>query len=542
MGVEEFVRRLKQDGRVREKKFAFFLGAGCSVSSKIPSASTLVSEHWIPRLRDVRAPNEMDHLQWAEQNLPGFDRTQAAASYGQLIKELFVTADDRQREIESLCDNRPPAFGYAVLAQLVAAAGSQFNVVLTTNFDDLVADALYLFTDSRPLVIQHESLAAFIRPTRARPLVVKLHGDHRLAPRNTALETEELEAEIARHTAMVLNDRGLIFMGYGGNDKGILRLLDDLPIDALPSGAYWVHPEEPRADIRAWLVARRGVWVRSGWFDEVMLLIRNAFELPHPQPDRLTKVFTDYQDAFQELSKAISAKPAADPEAALLKDAVSAAERSFPDFWGALAEARRLETTDRPAAEKIYKSAIEQFPQTARLYTFYALFIESDPARRLEAEALHRAAIETEPTYAFALTRYAIFLEETPDRRSEAEEFHRRATEAGPQYGFGYARYAYYLEETPGRKNEAEGHYRKALAADPTDGYTHHRYARYVGAIPGRESEAEALYRRAIELQPDEPFHLSSLGQLLRTLPGREKEADDLEARAAALRARRASS
>ena len=72
---------------------------------------------------------------------------------------------------------------------------------ITTNFDDLLADALYLFTNSRPLVIQHESLAAFIRPTRTRPLVVKLHGDHRLAPRNTALETEALETEIAHELA-----------------------------------------------------------------------------------------------------------------------------------------------------------------------------------------------------------------------------------------------------------------------------------------------------------------------------------------------------
>ncbi len=80
----------------------------------------------------------------------------------------------------------------AVLATLIARYGGCFNVVITTNFDDLVSDALYLFTQARPIVIGHESLADFIRPTRTRPLVVKLHGDARLAPQNTVVETAKI--------------------------------------------------------------------------------------------------------------------------------------------------------------------------------------------------------------------------------------------------------------------------------------------------------------------------------------------------------------
>ena len=109
-----------------------------------------------------------------------------------MIQQLFFSPRGLgKREIERLCDGRFPAFGYAVLASLMAMDGGRFNIVLTTNFDDLVADALYLFTAARPLVIHHESLANFIRPTRTRPLVVKLHGDHRLSPQNTFEETVE---------------------------------------------------------------------------------------------------------------------------------------------------------------------------------------------------------------------------------------------------------------------------------------------------------------------------------------------------------------
>ena len=180
---DEFARRLKGTTREADKRFAFFLGAGCSASSGVADAAGLVRDEWLPRLRDLRAPLRADLNAWAKDEFAGWDPENAASFYGPVLEALFLHGEERQREIERLCDGRFPGFGYATLASLVAFEGGRFNVVLTTNFDDLVADALYLFTSARPLVIQHESLASYIRPTRTRPLVVKLHGDHRLLHR-----------------------------------------------------------------------------------------------------------------------------------------------------------------------------------------------------------------------------------------------------------------------------------------------------------------------------------------------------------------------
>jgi Tfp pilus assembly protein PilF len=534
MEVDEFVRRLKLEDQNQEKKFALFLGAGCSVSSGIPAAGTLVKDRWLPRLRDIRAPHEADHETWAERTIPGYKKSDPAASYGYLIDELFVTPDDRQREIESLCDGRSPAFGYAVLAQLVARTNARFNIVLTTNFDDLVADALYLFTDSRPLVIQHESLAAFIRPTRTRPLVVKLHGDHRLAPRNTLLETAALEAEIARHTAMVLNDRGLVFMGYGGNDKGIQRLLSELPHDALPFGAYWVHPQEPAGAVREWLVGRNGVWVKSGWFDEVMLLARNIFALPHPEPNRFTRIFADYQDEFQKLSSAIAVRSPADAGTAALKQAVEATEQSFPDFWKALSEALRLAKTDRAEAEKVYLAGIAQFPQAVPLLGNYALFLMDTPGRRDEAEVFHKRAIQADPKDAKALVNYAGFLMDTPGRRGEAEAFYTRAIEADPKDANALGNYAVFLVHTPGRRDEAEAFFKRAIEADPKRANNLGNYGVFLEQTPGRRDEAEAFFKRAIAADPKDANNLRNYAVFLEQTPGRRDKAETFFKRAVA--------
>lgn len=207
ISIEEFARRLKVTTSAPDKRFAFFLGAGCSVSSGVPDAASLVRDHWLPRLRDLRAPSRKDLDAWASEVLDNYDSENPSASYGHVIDQLFFQSEERQREIESLCDGRFPAFGYAVLSGMVTLEAGKFNVVLTTNFDDLIADALYLFTTARPLVIHHESLASYIRPTRTRPFIVKLHGDHRLSPQNTARETANLKNEIEASVRTLLHDR-----------------------------------------------------------------------------------------------------------------------------------------------------------------------------------------------------------------------------------------------------------------------------------------------------------------------------------------------
>jgi len=249
MSAEEFVRRLKLMTSDNDKRFAIFLGAGCSVSSGIPDAGSLVRENWLPQLRDVCAPERKDIAKWASEQFPGYDSRQPSAFYGEVMKRHFPSPYERQREMENLCDGKFPGFGYAVLSNLVAATDGRLNVVLTTNFDDLMADALYLFSNARPLVIHHESLAGYIRPTRTRPLVIKLHGDHRLTPHNTAAETAVLQEEIDKQVRLLLHDRGLIFIGYGGNDSSIQKMLEKIPEEGLPLGVFWVGAKEPECSL-----------------------------------------------------------------------------------------------------------------------------------------------------------------------------------------------------------------------------------------------------------------------------------------------------
>lgn len=343
ISAERFARHLRTVSRQEDERYAFFIGAGCSVSSDIPDSATLVSNNWLPRLRDICAPQYENAEEWAALRFEGYEPTNPAAIYGVVIEELFLQPEERQREIESLCEGRFPGFGYATLAEMMTIKGGHFNIVLTTNFDDLVPDALYLYTKERPLVIHHESLAGYIRPTRTRPMVVKLHGDNHLSPYNTIEETERLKDEIQNQIRTILYDRGLIFIGYGGNDKSIKRLLETLPDKALQLGVYWVSTNEPRGEIRSWLESRRAVLVEHGDFDHLMLLMKKEFDLPFPNERRFEDVFANYRKTYDRLSAQIATLPDSDPDALALKEAVD----SYVDEYKKLLT--KLSSMDSPA-------------------------------------------------------------------------------------------------------------------------------------------------------------------------------------------------
>ena len=498
MGVEEFARRLKHETESDEKNFALFLGAGCSVSSGIPAAADLVKNHWLPRLHRFKAPERTDMEKWASEIFKGYRPEKAAQFYGPLIDELFQTPEHRQREIEDLCDGRTPSFGYAVLAQLIARHGSHFNMVLTTNFDDLVSDALYLYTETKPLVIHHESLATYIRPTRTRPLVVKLHGDHRLSPKNTVLETKEVEREIRRHTEMVLHDRGILFMGYGGYDAGILGLLNDLPPSALPFGAYWVHPKEPQGEIRKWLLARQGFWVQSGWFDEVMLLFLKELDLPHPDEKRFLRIFQDYHQKFKELSSAIEAKPPGEPGTETLKRALSDAVDRLPHYWKVVNEAARLHRLgDTEKAEEFYRKGVKEYPDCAPLLGNYAVFLKNIRKDYHAAKYYYKKALEADPKNASHLGNYALFLTDVRKDHDAAEHFYKKALEADPKKASHLGNYANFLMEIRRDLDASEQYYKKALEADPDHS---NNLANYGGFLLAKgSSQGLELLKRAFD-------------------------------------------
>ena len=95
MQVEHFVRHFKRMLQQQEGNFAFFLGAGCSISSGIPGARKLV-EDWLPQLYEEMASDGESYEAWVEKELPAHESENPAASYAAVMRRLFRQPPQRQ--------------------------------------------------------------------------------------------------------------------------------------------------------------------------------------------------------------------------------------------------------------------------------------------------------------------------------------------------------------------------------------------------------------------------------------------------------------
>jgi tetratricopeptide (TPR) repeat protein len=499
MPAEEFVRRIRLSARQQDTHYAFWIGAGCSISSGIPGAAALVADRWLPQLQRIRGAAHLDLQEWAISEFPDYRSDDPAALYGSVMEALFIHPEARQREVEELCDGRFPGFGYAVLAALLGRDDGLFNVALTTNFDDLIADAMYVFTEARPLVIPDESLAGYIRPTRLRPLVIKVHGDHRLSPRNTRTETETLKKGIAEGIGNLLHDRGVIFVGYGGNDQGIAEVLNSLPPQALPLGIWWASATEPEGVLRHWLEKRHAIWIDSPGFDELMLLFQNEFDIPQPNYKKFERVFAGYLDTYKKLEKRVERIPDSDPEASSLKDAAANVEAAARDWPAVLLQATRIEEHEPERAEELYVSGIDQFPEAGLLKAEYAQFLMWR-GRSKEALEMVEKALDADPENVNLLRLKAHALGASGDLE-QALEILGRAVDLAPRNLMVHGLYGMYLLMS-GDRNGAEQQLEIMLELQPSEAVELALVAVLLDDL-GEHERASAFHQKAIQGLPE---------------------------------------
>jgi tetratricopeptide (TPR) repeat protein len=494
----EFLRRLRDSilQPQSEARFSFFLGAGCSVSSGIPDASTLVQHFWLPRLKSILTGSQTTDAQWESKIFPNYDPEHPATIYAQVIERLFLTVEERQGEIDRLCQSRDPGFGYSVLAQLVADnnLGRHFNLILTTNFDDLAADAIYLYTNKKPLVIAHESLANFIRVGRNKPLIVKLHGDAKLAPRNTHMEVASLDESLSEATTLLLKESGIIFIGYGGRDQSILKIFSQLAEDSLPWGIYWVNQDPPSPEFTKLLDKRGAIHVKQSDFDQLAFLMQRLFQLKHPSRDRFDHLLTSYLQTLSELELKASSEAQTDRRTIDLGP-------NLLDWQSPLAEASRLEASNPERALEIYEATLDKFPVVPEVLSSLGSFLGRQyPERSNEAKMLFDRANKIAPQNQSILLMYSTFLKNVRQEYDEAEKLLKTAFKLAPNDSRVLGAYGIFKDTVQRDYAGAESFFEKALAIDPNYSSLMLVYGLMLMGLRRNLDRAEELLKRASEL------------------------------------------
>ena len=456
-----------------DRQFAFILGAGASFTSNIPTGKAL-AERWLRDLHLRECIDSSSLEDWVAKPALGIDGltfSTAAEHYPHIFERRF--RGDREAgyaELESAMEGKTPSLGYSLLAEIIQH--TRHKVVVTTNFDNLVADALAMHAHQSPLVVAHESLAGFVRPQLRRPLVAKIHRDLFLNPKNDQAGVSTMEEGWTIALRKLFQYFTPIVVGYGGNDGSLMGLLDSLNEGDIAGRMVWCYREgsPPPAPAKRVLHKHQGIQVKIPGFDEFMLRLAaklvDKFDVA-AVAERTARLGQEraerYRQQAEDLQKSLEQGTADQRKTGLV---LSQSVQSGKSWWS-----WQLQASAEPDVikrEEIYRQGLRQFPDSAGLTGSYALFLKNQRKDYDAAEAMFKKALELDPSHATHTGNYALFLKNQRKDYDAAEAMYKKALELDPSDTNNTGNYASFLATQRKDYDAAEAMFKKALELDPS--------------------------------------------------------------------------
>lgn len=563
ISVNQLVKAVRE-GRSNSERFCFIIGSGASVSSGIPTGAGLEAQ-WMKEMEESPGLDEIgevaktleEHLEYKfEEIREAWEETKKSGTplpsdyYFDLYKlRFFPNHRNGYHYLEKIMANRNPGFGYHPLA-LMLTDGSGSNLVITTNFDSLIEDALFFYTDDKPLVINHELLAEYAGdPNIKRPVIAKVHRGIFFDPLNQPEETNGLKGIWRDVLASVFQSYTPIVIGYGGGDNSLMNFLEDSELK-MKNGIYWCYFEKyglPSEKIQRLMKDKNGYLVRTAGFDATMLAFGNAL-FPdkigvHEAEEYLNRRTSEQIVNYEKEYKRLTEQEHLDTE----KDAAGPINESENEFKQeiekmmertAATEKERKERNrmtawdynregDRCYSLKQYKEAVENYTRAIQLQANNSIFYNNrgcsydNLGEYDKAISDYNKAIELDPENSTIYNNrgYLYFtLREYDKAILDLEEAIRLDPNNADAYGD-----RGYLYGDLGDCDKAIGDYSRSIELNPNNADTYVNRG-YVYDQLKKYNEAISDYCRAIELDPDNAVAYNNRGGIYIVL-GRTDEA-----------------
>ena len=495
---KDLIRIIKDNKKNKsDTRFVFLLGAGSSVQSGIPSANSLAKD-WI---EDIKDDLDEDYQSWKNEN--NIDEKDLASSYTTIYNKRFEHNPKNGYEtLQKLMENKQPSIGYTILSQILE--NTKHNFVITTNFDSLIEDALFLFTSKRPLVCGHESLADFIQLNSTRPTIIKVHRDILLNPKNTPDNTSEMEEPLEKALKPILENSPTIVIGYGGHDESIMKLLKNTNREPV----YWCTRDTSSISEKIEKVLNdRDKIVKIDGFDELMVALHaDVYEFESikslaSNEANESLIVKNAQNKFQIYKKELE-KFMQEVKSSTSKEFKENSKTILPYWWDYQVRVDSEDDIDKK--EQIFLEGIKDLPKAHQLLGNYASF-------------LHTIKKDYNGNY-------AIFLEDIKKDYDKAEEYYKKALELDPNSANNNGNYAIFLHTIKKDYDKAEEYYKKALELDPNDADYNGNYASFLHTIKKDYDKAEEYYKKALELDPNDADYNGNYASFL-LITDRKEEA-----------------
>ena len=523
---------IKESTENRDQRFCFILGSGASVESGIPSGSTL-EMRWMNCLMgksegDAEETRRLASALYEEDEIEHkFDEIEAAwrmakEEGGTISSEYYfdiykLRFHDNPRMgysyLEKVMEHCDPSLGYHVLAKLLTE-NNQNNLVITTNFDSLVEDALFLYTDKKPLVVSHESLADYMDANIQRPIVAKVHRGLMYAPLNSPETTNELKSEWQTALNHALNTYIPIVIGYAGGDHSLMSFLEDDRTD-MRKGVYWCYcgkldpPELPEKKIQRFVKKRNGYFVAIDGFDALMVEIGKAMYEDAIRPglttEHLKKKYEKRVQQYNQQWEKLNEKPEIQEALQEMNEAELHEEEQREKaqtltVWDYIRRGNRAYDEGRQQdAMKEYSKAIEIYPENVGVYIGRGN-IYDDLGQYEKAIKDFDKAIELDPNYTIAYYNRGNEYKKLGEHEKAIKDYDK-AIELDSNHEKAYNNRGIVYKKL-GQHEKAMKDYDKAIELNPNDANAYNNRGIVYENLENNEKAIED-YTRAIQLNPE---------------------------------------
>nr|WP_315485346.1 SIR2 family protein [uncultured Undibacterium sp.] len=269
--------------------YALLLGSGISRSASIPTGWEIVIE-LVRKLALISEETcEPDPVTWYEEKFghePG---------YAELLDKVAKTSAERQQLLRAYFEPtvaeqedklKQPTAAHHAIAQLVA--NGYIRVIITTNFDRLMEQALQQAGVEPQVIASPDQIEGALPLAHAGCFVIKVHGDYLDARlKNTPEELEAYDPRLNVLLDQVLDQFGLITCGWSADwDVALRNAIERAPSRRFTT--YWTSRGAPSETASTLVQHRKGQLISITDADHFFTRLQEKVEAlekfsePHP--------------------------------------------------------------------------------------------------------------------------------------------------------------------------------------------------------------------------------------------------------------------